>query len=99
MYKNGQKNTSDPIHSNIFQVSQVSPAAMAQWIALAAHGQWAVGSEPIKVIGDARNGMVMPGTASNHKILLCSRDNPVPKPAQKKAHCKFLTGYRDFNQT
>ena len=57
MYKNGQKNTSDPIHSNVFQVSQVPPAAVAQWIALAAHGQWAVSSEPIKVVGDVRKGI------------------------------------------
>ena len=42
---------------SIFQVSQVPPAAVAQWIALAAHGQWAVGSEPIKVIVDVRKGI------------------------------------------
>ena len=52
---------------------------MAQWIALAAHGQWAMGSYPIRAIGVVRKGI-------RPKLLLRSRDNPVPKPTQKKAH-------------
>ena len=30
---------------------------MAQWIALVAHGQWVVGSNPIRVIGGVRKGI------------------------------------------
>ena len=53
-------------------------AAMAQWIALAARGRWAVGLNPIRVIGGARR-------AYNHnQLLLCSRVTPVPRIAQKK---------------
>ena len=32
-------------------------AAMAQWIALAAHGQWVVGSNTIRDIGGVRKGI------------------------------------------
>ena len=33
---------------------------MAQWIALAAHGQWVVGLNPISVIGGVRKGIIAP---------------------------------------
>ena len=32
-------------------------AAVAQWIRLAAHGQWVVGSNPIRAIGGVRKGI------------------------------------------
>ena len=32
-------------------------AAVAQWIALVAHGQWVVGSNPIRGIGGVRKGI------------------------------------------
>ena len=51
---------------------------MAQWIALAAHGQWFVGSIPIKVIGCVRKGI-------RPQLLLCSKDKSVPRPAHKKS--------------
>ena len=50
---------------------------MTQWIALAAHGQWVFGWNPIRVIGDVRNSI-------RPQLLLCSNDRSVPKPAPKK---------------
>ena len=67
-------------------------AAVAQWIRLAAHGQWVVGSNPIRAIGGVRKGI-------RPQLLLCSKDKSVPRPAQKKAQSGFLTGYGDFKRT
>ena len=44
---------------------------MAQWIALAAHDQWVVGSHPIRVIVGVRKDIPP-------QLLLCSKDNSVP---------------------
>ena len=54
-------------------------AAVAQWIALAAHGQWVVGSNPIRVIGGVRKGI-------RPQLLLCSKGKSVPSqdPLRKK---------------
>ena len=51
---------------------------MAQRIALAAHGQWVVGSKPTRVIGGVRKGI-------HTQLLLCSKDKSVLRPILKKA--------------
>ena len=65
---------------------------MAQWIALAAHGQWVVGSLPTSVIGGVRKDI-------RPQLLLCSKDKSVPRSAQKNPNLGYLTGYGDFKQT
>ena len=55
-------------------------AAVAQGIALAAHGQWVVGSYPIKVIGGVRKGI-------RPQFLLCApKTNQSQDPHRKKAN-------------
>ena len=66
-------------------MGRVKGALVAQWIALAAHGQWVVGWNPISVIGGVRKVIRL-------YLLLCSRYNLVPRPAQKKPTTGFLTG-------
>ena len=61
---------------------------MPQWIALAAHGLWVVGSNPTRVIGDVRKGI-------QPHLLRCCKVKSVPK----KRNSGFLTGYRDFKRT
>ena len=46
---------------------------MAQWVALAAHSQWVVGSNPIRVIGGVRKDILQ-------LLLLGSKDKLVPRP-------------------
>ena len=43
-----------------------------------AHGQWVVGSNPIRAIGGVRKGI-------RPQLLLRSKDKSAPRPAQKKA--------------
>ena len=64
---------------------------MAQWIALAAHGQWVVVSNPIRVIDGIRKGI-------RPQLLLCSKDKSVPRPAQKKCPIQgFSQGTETLN--
>ena len=71
-------------------MSADSGVALHQWIALAAHGQWVVGSNPIRVIGGVRKGI-------RPKLLLCSSDKKQSKdPLRKKAHTETLNRLRDF---
>ena len=58
---------------------------MAQWIALAAHGQWVVGSLQTSVIGGVIKDI-------RPQLLLCSKDKSVPRPAQKKS--QFRVSHR-----
>ena len=50
-------------------------------ITLAAHGQWVVGSNPIRVIGRVRKGI-------KPQFLLRSKHKSVPRPTQKKARLR-----------
>ena len=52
---------------------------MAQWVALGPNGEWVMGLNPIRVIGDVRKGI-------RPQLLLCSKDKSVPTHGQKKAH-------------
>ena len=67
-------------------------AAVAQWIRLAAHGQWVVGSNPIRAIDGVRKG-IRPQFSCAPKT-----NQSQDQPAQKKAQSGFLTGYGDFNK-
>ena len=64
---------------------------MTQWIALAAYGQWVMGSIPTRVIGGVRKGILPP-------LLLCSNDKSVAR-LRKKPNSGFLKGYGEFKQT
>ena len=67
-------------------------AAVARWIALAAHGQWVVGSNPIRVIGGVRKGI-------RPQLLLYSKDKSVPRPTQKKSPIQGLSqGMKTLNR-
>ena len=59
---------------------------MAQWIALATHGLWVVGSNP-------SGSLVMSGRASNH---ICS-GAPKPNQSQKSAIQGFSQGMETLN--
>ena len=50
---------------------------MAQWIALAAHGQCLMGSNVIRVFAGIRKGI-------RPQLCLCSKEKSVSRPAQKK---------------
>ena len=60
---------------------------MAQWIRPAAHGQWVVGSNPIRAIGGVRKGI-------RPQLLLCSKDKPVPS---SKLNQGFSQGMETLN--
>ena len=65
--------------------------SVGQRIALAAHGQWVMGSNITRVIGGVRKG-ILPS------LLLCSKDKSVAR-LRKKPNSGFLKGYADFKQT
>ena len=74
--------------------SKYHTTLMAQWRALAAHGQWIVGSNHIRVIGGVRKGH--PTTIA--PVLQIQKTVPGPH-SEKKPNSAFLTGYGDFKQT
>ena len=78
-----------PIHIKFYAIgSAVIGSAVAQWIRLAAHGQWVVGSNPIRAVGGVRKGI-------RPQLLLCTKDKSVPRPAQKKSPIRvFLRVWR-----
>ena len=57
-------------------------------MALTTHGQWIMGSTPIRVISGARKG-IWP------QLLLYSNDNLVPRPTQKNSHFMVSLGGED----
>ena len=63
---------------------------MTQWIALAAYGQWVMGSNITRVIGGVRKG-ILPS------LLLCSKDKSVAR-LRKNPIQGFSKGTQTLNR-